>query len=459
MLREKIGENEFDELEKYDGFYYRDQRGNLQPDVYEWANYMIERYHFVHGAGGNYIYDKNFYRKISDSEIEFLLSYTTLERAKPTHRSGFIKTLLSKAFKPPEYFKLPDGKINLNNGIFDLKENKLIPHSSEYFFTYCLPIDYDPKAGCDGWLNFLANIFPDNLEYVIIIAQIFGYVLIGGDQWLHKAFVLYGEGRNGKSTLLHILQKLIGKNNFSSVSLSNINKPFSAVNLDGKLANIVGESPTDKINAEIFKEATSGGYITAAKKYQDEYEFECQARFIFACNELPRFGENTVGMQERLYFIPFKKYFNKNERDRNIKSRLETELPGILNWALMGLRMLLDNGYLPETSATVELMDEYNSEIDSVYSWAKEYITYDPTLSVPYSAKELYNMYKISMQNTGRHIVSDATFSKRLRKYLKSQGWFKESDMFDKMNKKYRYIVVGGVKKCDNLSQQSSFNH
>lgn len=447
------------ELLAYDGFYIRDHRGVMQPDVYEWASFMIEKYKFIHSERGNFVYSGTHYRPISDSEIEYLLSETTLNQAKPNHRAGFIKTLLSKAYKPMSFFDKSDGLINLENGIFDIRNDKLLPHTHEIFFNYCLDTKYDASATCDEWMAFLDRIFPDCDEFKIISAQIFGYILYGGDPWLHKAFVLYGEGRNGKSTFLHILQRLIGKNNFSSVSLSNINKPFSAVNLDGKLANIVGESPTDKINAEIFKEATSGGYITASKKYQDEYEFECQARFIFACNDFPKFGENTVGMQERLYFIPFNRYFEKHERDGNIKFKLETELPGILNWAISGLASLLEQKYLPDTDATQHLMDEYNVESDSVYAWAKEAIRRDDGIVAPRTSKDLYSIYRTFCDESGRHAVGINTFAKRFKKYLRFQSWFDETIMFNKEHKYYRYLSVAGSKQGSTLDVFSYAKH
>lgn len=438
---------------KKNGFYIKTKSG-LIPDYNGWSDYIKENYNFFTSNSGDYIYDKDIYhyRNITEIELFSILDQTTCGKALPNHYTNFIKALRGKSFRNDNFFNKNHKLINLKNGILNVETRELMPHSPKYFFNYCVPIEYDKDATCHEWMAFLDRIFPENGEFKIITSQIFGYILYGGDQWLHKAFVLYGEGRNGKSTFLHILQKLLGKNNFSSVSLSSLNKPFSVVNLVGKLANITGETPSDKINAEIFKEATSGGMLTGAKKFQDEFDFECNTRFIFACNEMPKFGENTIGMQERLYFIPFKQYFDKKERNGSIKLTLEKEMSGILNWALSGLEILLDERYLPETEASNQLMDDYNCENDSVYAWAKENIELSLDLTHRVKTGYLYNIYKSSISETGRHCVSDQTFYKRLRKFLKSLPSYIDNERYDKNNKLYRGLIVSSNNRLDQLS-------
>ena len=261
-----------------------------------------------------------------------------------------------------------DGFVNLANGILEAKTNELRPHSSNYFFKYILPHRYDPSAECPRFREFLNFIFDNDPQYTDLTAEIFGYCLLGGNQFLHKSFVLYGSGRNGKSTWLEILQSLLGQTNISSVSLANLTKPFSVVNLDGKLANIVDETPNDQINAEAFKTATSGGWLTGAHKGKPEYPVRCNARFLFASNKIPNFSETTVGLKERLYFIKFSKFIEADSRDPYIKEYIvANEMAGVLNFALAGLKTRLDRGYMLPTTGNFEMMEECNTEYDSVF--------------------------------------------------------------------------------------------
>jgi putative DNA primase/helicase len=426
---------------KANSFYFDEDRKN--PDYFGLAHYLKNFFNMFYCSSGGFVYCENnkYYSRIDDGFLDNLINQVSEQKIKPQHLNNFCRTVKMVTYKK-EIPHSPVGKINLANGILDINSRKLLPHSPEYFFDYIIPINYDKNATCTEWLKFLNNIFPENPEYACVMAQIFGYILLGGYPFLHKAFVLYGEGRNGKSTLLHILDRLIGTANFSTVSLSCLDKPFSVYHLYGKLANISGETPTEKINAEIFKQATTGEYLIGARKYQDEFKFPCHARFIFACNELPRFGESTMGMEERLYFIPFKRFFKKEERDHGIKAKLEVELSGILNWAISGLDILLSEKRLPEIAAAEEIMNEYKSESDSVFAWAVDNVIIDKSLKTQVSSLELYDYYKNWTRCGNRHPVSEMTFFKRFKRFLKNNPIYDEKLMFDKKNKKYSQIFV-----------------
>src|SRR6266540_640645 len=409
------------------GFYIEGKQGS-SPDYYGWAKYFVGKNKYFSFDGGHYIYDHTLhhYRKISETEIDWLLTKDTNEKVRPNHRNHFLRTLYAYEFKVPSKMRPPHGYLNLKNGILDVEKRSILPHDDSIFFTYCLPHEYKPDAQCPNWMKFLSEVFEGNTEMTAVAAQIFGYILLSGNPWMHQAFVLYGEGRNGKSTFLDILKALLGRDNFTSVSLARHNQPFSAVQLEGKMANILEETPNEKINAELFKTAIGGGDVWAAEKFKNEYQFTCIARFIFACNEMPKFSENSVGLLERLYFIPFTTYFSKTVRKARIGRELVKELPGILNWALSGMETIIEEQYLPECAASKELMEQYRLESDSVYGWAKDAIVFTPDSKIEMQAKHLYTYYKNSLDGTGRHPVSDMTFYKRIKKYLKSLPGYSE---------------------------------
>lgn len=406
---------------KHTGFYVRGKK-SIQPDYYEWAKYFIQERRFFTYEGGYYIYDetKKHYRRIQEDEIDYQLTIDTKHKVKPEHRNNFIRTLTASNFRTLEELEATNGLLNLNNGVLNIRTREFSPHDGSQFFTYCLPHEFNKDARCDKWMKFLNEVFKGSEEMMAVSAQIFGYIMLGGHPWLHKAFVLYGEGRNGKSTFLEILKVLLGHRNFTSVSLSDLDKSFSRVRLDDTLANIIEETPNDKINAEIFKTAIGGGHLLGAEKYKNEYTFQCNARFIFACNELPKFSENSVGLQERLYFMPFNTYFEKGKRNGNILNELTEELPGILNWALSGLDMLLENRYIPDCAASQTIFEQYQLEADSVYSWANENVKIDKDMLFVKS-KDLYAKYRHDLSDTGRRPVSDMVFYRRFKKYVREK--------------------------------------
>ncbi|MDW4283649.1 DNA primase, partial [Staphylococcus saprophyticus] len=87
---------------------------------------------------------------------------------------------------------------NVQNGFVDLKAGKLNDHERKNYFTKISNVEYTDKADCPKWDEFLNDIFLGNQELVRFIQRAVGYSLSGhtSEQVL---FVLYGNGRNGKS--------------------------------------------------------------------------------------------------------------------------------------------------------------------------------------------------------------------------------------------------------------------
>jgi len=199
-----------------------------------------------------------------------------------------------------------------------------------------------------------------------------------------------------------------------------LDKPFSVVTLDGKLANLLDETPTDKVNAEIFKAVTSGGYVRAAQKGKPEYDLRCDSRFIFAANRNPYFNETSTGIVERLYFLPFKRYIQPADRDPRIVEKIvTTELSGILNAALDGLSDLISRGRLYETTAHRAAMEDYRTTSDSIFGWARDSIEVNPEVLDGVATNVLYMNYQNYCLDNKRKPVGYLSFSKRLAAYLR----------------------------------------
>lgn len=403
------------------GFLSVGREGRLFPEYMEMARYFKNYMGLICIDNYNYLYDEGVYKPISNDLLRRRIIELTQEKAKISWVETFLKNSLAYCQIERENFTPPKDHVNLSNGVLSLKTKRLIPHSKDYYFKYKIPIKFDSQAGCPNFMAFLNNIFEGDYELVDVIFEIFGYCLLGGNPFLHKAFAFVGSGRNGKSTLLSILKALLGDENWSPVSMALINKPFSAVNLDGKLANITGEIPSSRIDAEAFKSVVGGETIMASHKGKDEYALTVQARFVFACNEMPRFGDTTNGLWERLYILPFNRYFTDEERDSTILSRLLPELPGILNKSLEGLDRLLTRGRLPEIKSVKDMLNEYRMESDSVYNFFQEKIVVsNALLDKKTHNKELYSQYCMFCASEGCNHVGLVQFSKRMDRIIKN---------------------------------------
>lgn len=395
-------------------FYFN---GKFMSPLYRnMANDFLKQGSFISSGAGDYYYQDGYWSLVEDGRFKKLICDFTKDHIQPRHIDGFAKIIRGFCHVSAFNFKPVTNKLNLNNGILDLTSHQLIPHSNEYLFKYKIPIDYDPTAKCEAWQDFLNHVFSGDKTLALTAQKIFGYILMGGEPFMHKAFVLYGTGRNGKSTFLSVLKKLLGSTNYAAVSLQSLDRPFSAVALDGALANILEETPNDKINSHAFKAAVGGGELNMAKKYHDEYVGKVTARFIFACNEMPIFHDNTTALVDRLFFLPFTRYIPEAERDTQIDDKLQKELPGILNWAIEGMKLVLADRYIEPPVASLKLLEKYKLESDPLYNWVHNKIEFGNTYEGE-STSELYKQYRQDMQDSGFVPKNAQVFYKNFKRF------------------------------------------
>lgn len=413
----------------------------------------------VFSDSGDYKYKDGVWVASADDALKSYICEVNAAHIQPTQIDNFAKIIRGFNYFGSRNFKDTEGKINVKNGILDLKTYRLEPHSKEYFFKWKIPVEYNSTAACDKWLAFLDSVFVGDKTMIDASQKIFGYILMGGKPFFHKAFVLPGSGRNGKGVFLGILRTIVGRENWSNVSINMLDAPFSAVMLDGKMANISEETPNEKLSSNTFKEAVGGGYLTMAKKYVDEYSGQVLARFIFACNELPVFADNTEGCLDRLFFLPFNRYFKPEERDPYLEDKLKaTELPGILNWAIEGMKILraMDKPVIDEPVPSLLMKEKYQLESDTVYEWMEECLLICDNLGNE-STRDCYESYVGHVSDSGKKPLGKNKFVTLLSKHGKRRaditGCLKFSrDRYSENNEDKRgFIGCEIIKSLDNV--------
>ncbi|MCL5783582.1 MAG: hypothetical protein M1476_06715 [Candidatus Thermoplasmatota archaeon] len=51
--------------------------------------------------------------------------------------------------------------VNCQNGVLDISNMKLLPHSPDYYFRHVLPVRFKPRAKCPNVLKFIGEV-PDD---------------------------------------------------------------------------------------------------------------------------------------------------------------------------------------------------------------------------------------------------------------------------------------------------------
>lgn len=266
-------------------------------------------------------------------------------------------------------------QINLDNGIYHLGKDKLLPHHSDHHMTTILPFAYDPKAKCPYWEKYLQTTFVDESgkhdpEMVQLIQEAFGYSLTTSTE--HQImFWCFGDGSNGKGTLFYVLAKLLGS---ACMELDIDGLPreqYQLADVAGKRVITSAEvnNPNKMAEYSKVKALVAGDPMKVRQIRQEPFDMNPTAKLWWAMNSLPPIDETSTGVWRRIRIIPFYKKFEEREKILNLKTLLDNELAGIFNWALVGLRRSKANGtiVIPANAATVKAEYQHDSNIVQVF--------------------------------------------------------------------------------------------
>lgn len=278
---------------------------------------------------------------------------------------------------PIEEFNPPLNLLCVNNGVYDLNTKEMVEHTPNLIFLSKIPIKYDLGAKCPQFLKFLGEILPK--DYAPLIQEMFGYCLIRKYPFA-RAFMLLGEGENGKSTLINALTALIGKENVATPSLQDIvYNRFAQATLYGKLVNAHADIPSSKIgHTGRFKMLTGQDEVYAEQKHKDAFKFLNYAKLIYSANELPQTTDMSEAFWRRWILIKFSNVFPEGgpKTNPNILAGITTpeELSGLFNWALEGLERLLKNKKFSKSTSSEGIKKEWITRTDSLRAFVFESI-------------------------------------------------------------------------------------
>lgn len=132
-----------------------------------------------------------------------------------------------------------------------------------------------------------------------------------------KYVLLLGEGRNGKSVLLKMLQGLFGRENVSSVTRQHIAEQNPVVTeLNGKLLNIVYDGRADYLkDSGTEKSLIAGEPVPIRKLYESTPTIvQTNALFIEGLNREPKSNDKSSALQKRLVRFQFPNVYSLDHK-------------------------------------------------------------------------------------------------------------------------------------------------
>ncbi len=365
--------------------------------------------------GGKYWQD--FYEEqVKKRCLEYLGSESTSSRVSDATTQALLLSTLDPGREVNDHPEL----VCLNNGMVNLKTLDIVPHDRDYYSTYQLNVDFDPKTDkvCQDFLNFLDQTI-QTPEPILQLQEFSGYCLTRETRYGKAAFLL-GPGADGKSLYLKLLRKLIGPQNCSAVSFKDMEDQFYRSAVYNKLLNISTEVGAAAVGSEYFKAIVTGDPIMAAFKNKTPFEFLPFCKLAFAANKLPRVLDNSDGFFRRVLPISFKRQFFGKDRDTHLEEKLTEQLSEIFVWALVGLHRLWKQDGFTESEETQELLMGYKRLNNPVLCFVEERCEIGTDETYYAEKTPLYKAYKNYCKRNGYTQLNKENFFRELKTAITS---------------------------------------
>lgn len=244
--------------------------------------------------------------------------------------------------------------VNFGNGTLDLRTGEFRTQRRDDRITRLIrwngqPSRFDPdlESKPNGiWERFVARVLPDP-EVRRFVQMAMGYTLIGITSE-RIMMILYGTGRNGKSTFIETCQAAFGEYSLtvpSSLFLASKDSrgggsatPDIASLYRARLVTSQETPEGGRLDEARVKWITGDDTISARRLYEAPFTFEPSHTVWLSTNHRPVVRGGGHALWDRMRPIPFTERIRDNEVQGDLKARLRQELPSVMAWIVEGTR-------------------------------------------------------------------------------------------------------------------------
>ena len=366
------------------------------------------------------------------------------DMSKPSKWASALKAAAAQRTVAASDLNTNGWLLNCPNGTVDLRTGELRPHRKEDNITTLCPTEFDPEAASYSWDRFLESLFDGDDVRISFMRRLIGYTITGevSEQIMPIA---YGEGSNGKSTLLNAILDTLGKDYAIQgraemlMARKGESHPTELADLHGRRFVSCVETEDGRRLAEgLVKQLTGGERVRARRLYEDFWEFQPTHKVYLCTNHKPEVRGTDHAIWRRLVLIPFtKKYWNPEKgetgpeelrQDKTLPHRLKAEASGILAWAVRGCQEWRSQGLnIPDSVRAAT--NAFRSEQDVIDAFiAENCVSGLPHYVV--KAADLYAAYCDWCEHSGEHPMKQRRLGQELSRkgidrYTSNGTWYR----------------------------------
>jgi putative DNA primase/helicase len=381
------------------------------------GEYIIKNCNIKRDKISKELFYYNEHEKIYVKDPDYIISYMTrlAPSLKQYQKEEVIKYINAYLYDESVEFNSDPFSIVFKNGVFNLTDASFEPMSADRLESIKIDANYNPNAHSEVVDEFFATATNGNKDIEQLLYEAIGYSMLKTNE-LQKAFILVGAGRNGKSTYLDILRRLLGDRNVESISFKDASSTFRLSILHNKLASLAGDISNQPIqDSDLIKSIIAGENVTLEEKYKQAFSGKLFSTMFFACNKLPHTPDTTQGFYRRWSIIPFIANLSNVSRVQGLqfKTKLlsQTSIDYVAYKAIQAInRVFTTTEEFTEPKEVIDMLDNYKVANSSVLSWYSKELYRNQRMLTNKTIKELYYSYTAWCETFGRQKVSIDNF-------------------------------------------------
>jgi P4 family phage/plasmid primase-like protien len=315
-------------------------------------------------------------------------------------------------------------RIAVRNGVVVMgKKFELYPHSWTYKLRNAVSTDFDPaRKTPTGFLQMLTDAGLSQKDKDML--QFWSGMVLLGINPFHKIMLIQGVAGSGKSTLINIIEKIIGHVNVATLSTMRLEERFELSEFFGKTLLVgkdVGEDFLSTKSSHMLKSLSGDSGLKAEVKFV-QARVRLGGPFNIALttnlNLRVRLAGDADAWARRLWILQFKEAVPEKDRKPNYDDHLiEREGECILYWMLLGAREVLDT--MNKGSGSFDMDDAQKKRVQDLLFHSNELDAFvkSDVVKSPGSSLTTEELYVAYCNYCARHMkdaVSKTAFAHRI---------------------------------------------
>jgi len=298
-----------------------------------------------------FVYQDGFYKHISAECLRRLI----LKDCRAVVEAVGTPKLVDDVFKfllcEPEIFHdeelWDEDLIVFDNGVLDVRNGNLLPHSHKYNVFYRLQTWWGDRSPHPCFDEFMHRVTGGDGVLKQRILEVIGYAL-SPDNGTRALFLFQGVTASGKTLLSNFLKHCVNPDCHTGLPINKMAERFSVANLVGKQLCMSLDLPATPLNAEVvalLKSLTGGDPITADVKYRPHITFVNRAKIVSCTNHPLLLQAEDAAFLDRLIAVPFWYSVPEEQRNGKLLKELNAERAAIVYDAIQAYRALRERNY------------------------------------------------------------------------------------------------------------------